>query len=129
MRCFNLDQQNADLKSELEIVKKQNFALKNNISSIFKTAKLELNRKDQQLKELQQKCVVTCTIIEIFLKIYSLSRHDSLIFRRSKSKGAIQPPSNNIAENNEKRIVESKGGPISIDSDVCLCISLVLKLW
>ena len=53
-KCSSLDKENLELKAELEQVKKQNYAFKVNISSIYKTAKLELGRKDRQLKELQR---------------------------------------------------------------------------
>jgi hypothetical protein len=45
---------NAELKAELDKVNKKNLALTRNISSIFKTAKAELERKDRQLKDLQR---------------------------------------------------------------------------
>lgn len=53
-KCSNLDSQNTELKNELDKVNKLNLALRRNISSIFKTAKAELERKDRQLKELQR---------------------------------------------------------------------------
>jgi len=53
-KCSSLVQQNDELKSELEKEKRKNFALSRNISSIFKTAKAELARKERQLKELQR---------------------------------------------------------------------------
>lgn len=46
--------QNEELKNELNKVNKLNLALRRNISSIFKTAKAELERKDRQFKELQR---------------------------------------------------------------------------
>lgn len=54
LRCSDLDKQNAELKSEVEKVNKVNLVLRRNISSIFKTAKAELERKERQLKELQR---------------------------------------------------------------------------
>ena len=53
-RCSNLDKQNVELKTELEKVNKLNLRLRRNISSIFKTAKAELERKERQLKDLQR---------------------------------------------------------------------------
>jgi hypothetical protein len=49
-----LDSKNAELKAELEKVNKINLSLRRNISSVFKTAKAELDRKDRQLKDLQR---------------------------------------------------------------------------
>jgi hypothetical protein len=49
-----LDSKNAELKAELDKVNKQNLALRCKISSIFKTAKAELVRKDRHLKDLQR---------------------------------------------------------------------------
>ena len=53
-KCSNLDKQNVELKTELEKVNKLNLSLRRNISSIFKTAKAELERKERQLKDLQR---------------------------------------------------------------------------
>jgi len=76
-KCSSLDKENLELKAELEQVKKQNYAFKVNISSIYKTAKLELGRKDRQLKELQR-------------------QHDSLVFRRgNNSKNKVAANNNN----------------------------------
>jgi len=54
VKCTTLSQQNNELKSELEKVNRTNLLLRRNISSIFKTAKAELERKDRQMKELQR---------------------------------------------------------------------------
>ncbi|KZS21892.1 Uncharacterized protein APZ42_011004 [Daphnia magna] len=72
-KCSNLDSQNTELKNELDKVNKLNLALRRNISSIFKTAKAELERKDRQLKELQR-------------------AHDALIFRRGAGNNQMLPP-------------------------------------
>lgn len=53
-KCSSLDKQNSELKTELEKVNKVNLMLRRNISSIFKTAKAELERKERQLKDLQR---------------------------------------------------------------------------
>jgi hypothetical protein len=53
-KCSSLDSKNTELKAELDKVNKLNLALRRNISSIFKTAKAELERKDRQLKDLQR---------------------------------------------------------------------------
>ncbi|KAI9554305.1 hypothetical protein GHT06_019577 [Daphnia sinensis] len=74
-KCSNLDSQNTELKNELDKVNKLNLALRRNISSIFKTAKAELERKDRQLKELQRE-------------------HDALIFRRGAGNNQRLPPVN-----------------------------------
>ncbi|XP_057375522.1 uncharacterized protein LOC130696462 [Daphnia carinata] len=75
-KCSNLDSQNTELKNELDKVNKLNLALRRNISSIFKTAKAELERKDRQLKELQR-------------------AHDVLIFRRGGGNNQVLPTVNN----------------------------------
>lgn len=49
-----MDKENEELKAELEKVNKVNLVLRRNISSIFKTAKAELERKERQLKDLQR---------------------------------------------------------------------------
>lgn len=65
-KCSTLEQQNGELKSELEKVNRVNLMLRRNISSIFKTAKAELERKERQLKELQREyvshfiCLIQC---------------------------------------------------------------------
>ena len=53
-KCSSLDKENLELKAELERVQKQNHAFKVNISSLYKTAKVELGRKDRRLNELQR---------------------------------------------------------------------------
>nr|CAH0103974.1 unnamed protein product [Daphnia galeata] len=71
-KCSSLDSKNAELKAELEKVNKINLSLRRNISSVFKTAKAELDRKDRQLKDLQR-------------------QHDSLLFKRGAANNRIIP--------------------------------------
>ena len=49
------EQKNEELTLELSTVNKQNLALRKNISSVIKTARMELERKDREIKDLQQK--------------------------------------------------------------------------
>ena len=54
-RCSKAEQKNEELTLELSTVNKQNLALRKNISSVIKTARMELERKDREIKDLQQK--------------------------------------------------------------------------
>lgn len=59
-----LKSENEELKKTMELRDKQLKVLKNNISSLYKTAKMELDRKQQLMAELQNK-------------------YDQLVFRRN----------------------------------------------
>jgi len=68
-KCQNFEIEIGSLKSDLEQIRKQNLALKRNISSLYYTATAEIGRKDRQLKDLQR-------------------QYDTLVFRR----GSNRPP-------------------------------------
>jgi len=86
-KCSSLDKENLELKAELERVQKQNHAFKVNISSLYKTAKVELGRKDRRLNELQR-------------------QHDTLLFRRGNSKNRLSANNNNTEQSADMQVTK-----------------------
>ena len=60
-RTAELEQQVTSLTQDNEKLRQANEILNNNISVLFNTAKLEIQRKDDQIKELRQELMALKT--------------------------------------------------------------------
>lgn len=66
--CEKLNKELISLKSELEKIQKIKENLEKNISSLLKTAKAEITRKDKMISDLRKRYNECCTINNVMLQ-------------------------------------------------------------
>lgn len=70
--CENLKKELSSFKSELENIQKIKENLEKNISSLLKTARAEIARKDKMISDLRKRYDECCTMNTVMLQNFFL---------------------------------------------------------